>query len=80
MNKRDFFKDISRLIKDLEHQDRSMVARVEEKEIDVAGKRAVLKTETSFKAQVGIPSKEELDLIKRRQINETRLNKGRLEE
>lgn len=80
MNKRDFFKDISRLIKDLEHQDRSMVARVEEKEINVGGKKTVMKTETAFKAQVGIPSREELDLMKRRKINETRLNKGKLED
>ncbi|PYZ96027.1 hypothetical protein CR205_16785 [Alteribacter lacisalsi] len=58
MNKKDFFNDLARLIKDLEHSDQSTVARTEEKEISNPagrGKKGILKTDYVFRARTGLP-------------------------
>jgi hypothetical protein len=55
MKKRDIFNDLKRLITDLEKQEESTVARVEEKEVNIGGKKEILKTETVFRARTGLP-------------------------
>jgi hypothetical protein len=59
VNKRDFFRDMKQLISDLKKQDESTVMRSEEKEINLGGKRPVLKKETVFRARAGIPGSNE---------------------
>ncbi|TVP82095.1 MAG: hypothetical protein EA344_12095 [Alkalicoccus sp.] len=59
MNKRDFFRDMKQLLTDLKKQDESTVIRSEEKEINLGGKRPVLKKETVFRARAGIPGSNE---------------------
>jgi hypothetical protein len=58
MNKHDFFRDMKQLLTDLKKQDESTVIRSEEKEINLGGKRPVLKKETFFRARTGIPGSD----------------------
>lgn len=80
MKKKDFFRDISRLVKDLEKQDRSTVARVEEQDVHIVGKKTKLKTESVFQARVGLPTKEELEALRKRKLNRNPSDQNRLRE
>ncbi|MBM7095656.1 MULTISPECIES: hypothetical protein [Alteribacter] len=55
MGKKDFFKDLERLLKDLETSDHSTVVRSEERRLGDKKKGPVLRTDYSIRGQVGIP-------------------------
>ncbi|WP_078592582.1 hypothetical protein [Evansella clarkii] len=73
MNRKDFFRDISQLIRDLENTDHSTVARVEERKLGKGKDAPVVKTEYAFHAKAGLPDKEEIRMMINDQQNNERL-------
>ncbi|PTL38041.1 hypothetical protein [Alkalicoccus saliphilus] len=65
----DFFKDISKLLTDLDKQDKSASVREEETEMTIGGKTVKVKTESAFTMRVGLPDKEELQAAKDKEQN-----------
>ncbi|MFC5712621.1 hypothetical protein ACFPU1_07495 [Thalassorhabdus alkalitolerans] len=58
MKKKDFFKDLKQIIRDLENQDQSIVGRTEEKKLGRGKRGPTLRSEYVLRAKVGIQDEQ----------------------